>query len=592
MMQRAASSSTNLNQAQLPAQPSRSVLLITLDSCRYDTFCEAHVPHMRKIGNPHRALAPATFTLPSHAAIFRGFTPSDPHSSYPIVNPRVGKLFRLRYGSFPDDDRRRDQFTLLGSDIVEGFGQLGYTTLGTGAMAWFDERLPTGRTLSENFDSFFYTGAPWGIDTQVAWLTDQLVGFDGQPTFVFLNVGETHIPYWHEGAPWSPDDNPCNPYTPEANDADECRRRQRTCLEYVDSALAPLLQAFSKSSVLICGDHGDAWGEDELWSHGFCHDKVMEVPLLFRTADLRPDERCDHSKLQPSTGPHESVKHHDRSPDIYHVGGVPRPSKTASEAAPGDETRRYIELLKRCLVDWLAPIPMLSVPQPDGSVKVTSGSDADRDKRRVGLDWPASGMTMIGLERLSNLQHCIEAVVTDGVPGDFIEAGVWRGGATMFTRTLLDTMNSGDRLVWAADSFRGLPSPDATSYPADKNDAHHTVDYLAVSLDEVKRNFELYDIATDGVRFLQGWFRDTLPTLTGHQWALIRLDGDMYESTIIGLEMLYPYLAPGGFLIVDDYGAVAGCREAVDDFRERFAVKEPIQWVDWTGIYWRKPIGD
>jgi O-methyltransferase len=255
-----------------------------------------------------------------------------------------------------------------------------------------------------------------------------------------------------------------------------------------------------------------------------------------------------------------------------------------------DSKARYIELLKRSLLDLAGPTTARAVLRTDGSgeIQIEEVPEADRSERLVGRDWPANGTTMVGLARLENLERCIETILADDVPGDLIETGVWRGGATIFMRALLDVCGDTDRLVWIADSFAGLPTPDATAYPADDGDAHHTVGYLAVSLEAVKRNFSRYEISTDRVRFLQGWFRDTLPTLTDEQWSLIRLDGDMYESTMLGLEQLYPRLSPGGFLIVDDYGAVEGCRRAIEDFRTRNDIHEELTWIDWTGVFWRK----
>src|SRR5579872_440882 len=133
-------------------------------------------------------------------------------------------------------------------------------------------------------------------------------------------------------------------------------------------------------------------------------------------------------------------------------------------------------------------------------------------------------------------------------------------------RAILQAHGAQDRKVYVADSFEGLPAPDPEKYPADAGDNHHTFDHLAVSLEQVKENFTRYGLLDDQVCFIKGWFRDTLPTLRDKQWAVVRLDGDMYESTHDGLTNLYPNLAVGGYLIVDDYGAVKGCRQAIEDF--------------------------
>jgi O-methyltransferase len=155
-------------------------------------------------------------------------------------------------------------------------------------------------------------------------------------------------------------------------------------------------------------------------------------------------------------------------------------------------------------------------------------------------------------------------------------------------RAVLDAYGDTERRVWVADSFAGVPPPDAQTYPQDTGDGLFNQPALAIPLEEVQANFAAYDLLDDQVRFLPGWFRDTLPTLRDERWSVVRLDGDLYESTIIGLEELYPRLAPGGFLIVDDWGAMTQCRQAAEDYRRDHGITAPIQDIDWTGVYWRK----
>ena len=115
--------------------------------------------------------------------------------------------------------------------------------------------------------------------------------------------------------------------------------------------------------------------------------------------------------------------------------------------------------------------------------------DPESDEaKKVGLIWPHKAETMIGIQRLDSLQRCIETVLADEVPGDLIETGVWRGGATIFMRGVLAAYGDTERTVWVADSFRGLPKPDP-KYAADEGDVHWTQTDLVVSLDEVKKNF-------------------------------------------------------------------------------------------------------
>lgn len=242
----------------------------------------------------------------------------------------------------------------------------------------------------------------------------------------------------------------------------------------------------------------------------------------------------------------------------------------------GDPIALYLDAMKRQLVNWVyadhEPVRW------------------DPERRVVGLDWPPSpwAHTMVGIKRLENLQHCLETILNEGIPGDVLEAGSWRGGASIFARAILKAYGAEDRMVWVADSFEGLPEPDADRYPADANDRHHTFEFMAVSLEEVRANFARHGLLDERVGFLKGWFKDTLPLAPAERYAVLRLDGDMYESTMDALANLYPKLSPGGFLIVDDYGAVPACRKAVHDYRDQHGVSEPIQVIDWTGAYWRR----
>lgn len=264
----------------------------------------------------------------------------------------------------------------------------------------------------------------------------------------------------------------------------------------------------------------------------------------------------------------------------------------------------YLNLLKHCLTNWIYGEYELIYFQIDEKtnqkmydyftsrgLQVVQRHPMDPQKRAEGRDWPATAHTMAGLKRLDNTRHCVERVLQDGVPGDLIETGVWRGGMTIFMRAILKAWGVTDRAVWVADSFQGLPAPDREKYPEDAPSDFHLHSQLAVPLEQVRANFEKYGLLDDQVKFLKGWFRDTLPTAPIERLAVIRLDGDMYESTMDGLTHLYPKLSPGGFLIVDDYGSVPPCKKAVHDYREAHGIEDEIQTVDWTGSFWRKSGG-
>lgn len=255
-----------------------SFLFVTLDSCRYDAFLEADLPRLKSIGSVHRAIAPAYFTFPSHQAMFVGYTPGDISSQEPYVNPRRGQFFRM---IGPAPTRPHDFMLLRGRNVIDALKRLGFLTLGTGAVGWFNPHTPTSRPLTRDFHRYFYPGNNHSVHKQVAWAERQLRGH--RRVFLFINIGETHMPYYHQGAPWPRQPNPAGPNL-EQNDAAECRRRQTACLEFLDIQLAPLLDRFRHANILICSDHGDAWGEDGHWGHSFYHPKVVEVPLVFHLA--------------------------------------------------------------------------------------------------------------------------------------------------------------------------------------------------------------------------------------------------------------------------------------------------------------------
>jgi len=246
-----------------------------------------------------------------------------------------------------------------------------------------------------------------------------------------------------------------------------------------------------------------------------------------------------------------------------------------------DAKSLYLDLLKRCLTNTI---------YQDAGQYENRMLPFDLRRRGEGQDWPEQAHTMIGIKRLDALHYCATDVLARGVPGDFIETGVWRGGSAIFMRGVLMAYGVTDRVVWAADSFAGLPPPDSARYPQDAgHDFSHRKE-LAVPLEEVQENFRRYGLLDDQVRFLKGWFRDTLPAAPMGSLALLRLDGDLYESTMDALTHLYPKLEEGGYVLVDDY-AIGACKQAVLDYRAAHGVREEIAHIDWTGALWRKETG-
>jgi O-methyltransferase len=261
------------------------------------------------------------------------------------------------------------------------------------------------------------------------------------------------------------------------------------------------------------------------------------------------------------------------------IGAVRRP---AGPAPPS--IGLYLDLMKLCLTDSIygnddpGPDPMDE--RYDATIRLRGTPE--------GTNWPSHAHTMVGLPRLNNIQFCVESILADGVQGDLIETGVWRGGATILMRAILKAHDVRDRAVWVADSFKGLPPPDTERYPADAGLHLEGFAKLAVSLQSVRDNFARYGLLDDQVQFVEGLFEDTLPPANLGQLALLRLDGDLYGSTWVALERLYPKLVRGGYLIVDDYGAIEPCRMAVHDYRDKHGIHEPIERIDFTGVYWRR----
>ena len=195
--------------------------------------------------------------------------------------------------------------------------------------------------------------------------------------------------------------------------------------------------------------------------------------------------------------------------------------------------------------------------------------------------------TMIGIKRLNNVHECLDNIRLNNIKGDIIETGVWRGGCCIFIKAYLDWYGM-DRKLFIADSFEGLPYPNVEKYPVDEGDTHHQVNYLRVSLEAVKGNFERYDVSMDNVTFLKGWFENTLANNDEiKELAILRFDGDMYGSTMDVLNNLYDKVVKDGVIIIDDY-CLPNCVKAVTDFRNQMGITEELTKVDDCGVWWTK----
>jgi len=266
----------------------------------------------------------------------------------------------------------------------------------------------------------------------------------------------------------------------------------------------------------------------------------------------------------------------------------------------------YLDLMKKVLIDYdkigSMEIYPLSIVNPNWKTfflfpldkllrkrnfSISKLKYVNKDERVEGLDWPANAKTMIGYKRLTNIEHCIRTIKEDGIEGDLIETGVWRGGAVIFMKAVLNELEISDKKVWVADSFQGLPKP-KKKFAIDKLSNLHKQRILKVSKEEVENNFRQYDLLDDQVKFIQGWFDETLPKAPIEKLSLLRLDGDLYESTIIALDSLYPKLAIGGFVIIDDFNAFQFCKKAVLDYRLANDINENMIEIDKEAIFWRK----
>ena len=241
----------------------------------------------------------------------------------------------------------------------------------------------------------------------------------------------------------------------------------------------------------------------------------------------------------------------------------------------------YLDLLIKVLANTIYRDPSVH-PESSGTFRL--------DLRTEGRDWPEVAHTMAGIRRLQNIKELAQRVIDEDIPGDFIETGVWRGGCCILMRGVLAANAITSRKIYVADSFEGLPPPKPEKFSHDAGLNLHLHFELAVSVEQVKDNFSRYGLLDEQVVFVKGLFQETLPSLEAGPFALIRLDGDLYESTYVSLSALYPKVSPGGFVIIDDYGALPACKASVSDYRSEMGIDSPIHMIDWTACWWQKPV--
>jgi len=283
------------------------------------------------------------------------------------------------------------------------------------------------------------------------------------------------------------------------------------------------------------------------------------------------------------------------------------PAETRTEPARG----LYLDLLKRTLTGAVAedndsilggvrtsgsPVFWKTWADAAGTLAGRFGFEVaykkpyDPELRAIGRDWPARADSMIGLRRMDNIQQCVEKVLHDDIPGDLIETGVWARWGHDFHAGRPQGLRRPHAHGMGCGLLRGSAAAGCRPVSRDAGDTlFKRGGGLAVGVDQVKHNFERYGLLDEQVQFLVGWFKDTLPAAPIEQLAVMRLDGDLYESTWQAIEALYPRLSPGGFCIVDDYGdLVAPCQRAIHDYRDAHGITEEVIDVDGFGAYWRK----
>lgn len=176
-----------------------------------------------------------------------------------------------------------------------------------------------------------------------------------------------------------------------------------------------------------------------------------------------------------------------------------------------------------------------------------------------------SGFSMLSRERLENLKNQIDAIIDEKIPGSFVETGVAQGGSIIFMKKYLDRLGH-SRTIHACDSFQGLPP--AGDYDYDYKNEHASFqDHSVVTVSKVQFTSNLEKMGVDAATIVthEGWFSQTLAEIT-EPIALLRMDGDWYDSTMTTLDYLYDQVVPGGVVIIDDYGWWQGCKKAVHDF--------------------------
>ncbi len=199
--------------------------------------------------------------------------------------------------------------------------------------------------------------------------------------------------------------------------------------------------------------------------------------------------------------------------------------------------------------------------------------------------------TLGGWKALDNAYNIVARIEKDNIPGVIIECGVAQGGTAAMMTLSSRLLGNKNRNFWFFDSYEGLPEPTFEDYEGSK-----AGDYVGVlvkgsclgTIEQVNElMFEKLNLPIDKIKLIKGWFQDTVPSHKDKvgKIAILRLDGDWYESTKIPLNNFYSYISPGGCIIIDDYATCFGSKKAVDEFIEENSIDTYLR-PDYRGGAW------
>lgn len=251
----------------------KSIVIVTFDSLRYDVTECAYTPNMQKLFSTYnrskwcKVGSHGTYTLPSHISMFHaGIMPCNNHKDIPA--PYNRDKLRIFKAQLAWNRQAEAMFpTPAASNIVKGFEKIGYRTIGIGGVHWFNNKIITSSFWRKHYFSEFYWNEDFSetcfnaFENQINKIKRLSINRSKEPIFLFLNIASTHTPYMGFG---------------------KSVEAQKKAFEYVDKHIPQLFEFLPDEFVLmLLSDHGECFGEDDLWGHGFYHPKIMEVPFVY-----------------------------------------------------------------------------------------------------------------------------------------------------------------------------------------------------------------------------------------------------------------------------------------------------------------------